>query len=382
MEGWNVLDLAGDPIPGDPAQIRALVARLKREAEHAEQHTNRLHQVVANSGDLRMHGDYAPKFLRRLTELPDKAARLGPAHQNCGNALAAYAEILEQAKIQSRIALSRGLQADAQYKAALQQFYSLVPVTHSGSGLWRGLNGTTAGQLSQYQPPEIRQMAVQIGAYAGKAEQERQTAVQMARAAVRVASEAEAACAQAIRAAALMIRRAVSSRSAVAETVEAGGDTASNAKAGSHVGALRFKEGGGGVTVLGEPYKTPKTPGLAASVNPGGGRLNCRACALAVDQRLAGGGITVAPPQIVRGSLGPIEQVYGREFRDRNFTWIVRTMKKAGDGARGIVYGSDKDGGHVFNVVNQGGEVIFIDGQVGHAKHAAEWDSYKLLRTN
>ncbi|MEU0839543.1 DUF6531 domain-containing protein [Streptomyces sp. NPDC005962] len=202
MEDWRVLDLAGDPVPGDPTQIRALAARLKREAEHAEQHTNRLHQVVANSGDLRMQGDYAPRFLRRLAELPDQAARLGPAHQNCGNALAAYAENLEQAKIQSRIALSRGLQADSQYKAAVQQFYSLVPVTPSGSGLWRGLNRATAGQLSQYQRPEIRQMAVQIGSYAGQAEQERQAAVQMVRAAARVASEAEASCAQAIRVAA------------------------------------------------------------------------------------------------------------------------------------------------------------------------------------
>ncbi|KAK1178968.1 DUF6531 domain-containing protein [Streptomyces sp. NBS 14/10] len=202
MEDWRVLDLPGDPVPADPAQIQALAARLRREAEHAEQHTSRLRQVAANSGDLRMQGDYAPRFLRRLAELPARAARLGPAYQGCGDALVAYAQRLEQAKIQSRIALNQGMQADAQYRAALQRFCSLVPMTFSGGGVWRDLNGATAGQYSQSQPPEIRQMAVQIGNYAGQAEQERQAAAQMARAAARAASEAEAACAQAIRAAA------------------------------------------------------------------------------------------------------------------------------------------------------------------------------------
>ncbi|MFI8094022.1 hypothetical protein ACIF9R_37960 [Streptomyces sp. NPDC086080] len=51
MDNWSVLDLTEDPVPGDPAQIQALAARLKREADHAEEHTSRLQQVAANSGD-------------------------------------------------------------------------------------------------------------------------------------------------------------------------------------------------------------------------------------------------------------------------------------------------------------------------------------------
>ncbi|GAA0899321.1 hypothetical protein GCM10009574_083640 [Streptomyces asiaticus] len=190
-----------DPVPGDPVQIRALAARLLREAEYAEQHANRLRQVAANHANLRMEGDYAARFQTVLAELPQPAAPLGPAHEACGKALTAYAETLEEAKTQSRIALSRGIEADAQYTAALRQFYSVVPVSSTGSGLWRGLNGATAGYLSQYQPPEIRQMAVQIGSYAGQAEQERQAAALMAREAAQVAAEAEVQCAEVIRAA-------------------------------------------------------------------------------------------------------------------------------------------------------------------------------------
>ncbi|WP_234445389.1 hypothetical protein [Streptomyces rimosus] len=198
---WSVLDLAADPVPGDPAEVQVLAARILREAKHAEQHAHRLRQVAANSASLRMEGDYAPRFQAILAELPEPAVILGPAHETCGQALTAYAKFLEQAKAQSRIALSRGIEADAQYTAALRQFYSVVPVTPTGGGTWRGLNGATAGYLSQYQPPEIRQMAVEIGNYAGQAERARQSAAQMARAAAQTVAEAEAQCAQAIRAA-------------------------------------------------------------------------------------------------------------------------------------------------------------------------------------
>ncbi|NEY36226.1 type IV secretion protein Rhs [Streptomyces sp. PRKS01-65] len=202
MSVWLVLDLERDPTPGDPDGIRALAARLRREAEYAEQHTSRLSQVAANSRNLRMRGDYAPRFSKALNELPGASARLGPAHQSCANALEEYAGRLQQAKLQSAAALERGLRADAQYKAALQQFYTLVPVTPSAGGIWRGLNQSTALAYSQYQQPQVREAAARIGSYAGQAEQERQLAAQLARQAAQHLREAEAQCAQVICAAA------------------------------------------------------------------------------------------------------------------------------------------------------------------------------------
>ncbi|MFH8937954.1 RHS repeat-associated core domain-containing protein [Streptomyces griseosporeus] len=134
------------------------------------------------------------------------------------------------------------------------------------------------------------------------------------------------------------------------------------------------------------PYKTPENAWLQSVVNPQMGKTNCRGCAMAVDRILSG---ESGPPargvrnSMQRGPLETIEQNYpGRKFRSMRFNWIVKTMRDAGHGARGIVYGADDDGGHVFNVVNIRGTVVFLDGQQGSASDAPSWDSYKLLRTN
>ncbi|WP_190217958.1 toxin glutamine deamidase domain-containing protein [Streptomyces griseosporeus] len=56
--------------------------------------------------------------------------------------------------------------------------------------------------------------------------------------------------------------------------------------------------------------------------------------------------------------------------------------RKAGDGARGIVVGYKGRDAHAFNVVNVKGDVIFLDGQTGHANHLGYWRSFQLLRTD
>ncbi|MFE9381840.1 toxin glutamine deamidase domain-containing protein [Streptomyces sp. NPDC007025] len=146
-------------------------------------------------------------------------------------------------------------------------------------------------------------------------------------------------------------------------------------------GNLRWGEGGGGTTLLGDAYKTPKTDDLHKIINPQEGRVNCRGCALAVDSTLEGAP-AMAPGKLARGPLKDVEKNFpGKKFRRRSFGNIVKEIQDAGPGARGIVYGADNEGGHVFNVINRDGDVIFLDGQTGHAQHAATWDSYRLLRT-
>ncbi|MFI1031221.1 RHS repeat-associated core domain-containing protein [Streptomyces sp. NPDC020951] len=135
-------------------------------------------------------------------------------------------------------------------------------------------------------------------------------------------------------------------------------------------------------TRLGGTYYTPKTSSLADLINPGGSKTNCRACVLALDRLLANGARASALPTIGRGSVGPLEAFFGRKFRSRSFSNIVTDMKKAGNGARGIVWGLDKSGGHVFNVINIRGRVTFLDGQSGDASHAPSWDRYQFMRTD
>jgi hypothetical protein len=62
---------------------------------------------------------------------------------------------------------------------------------------------------------------------------------------------------------------------------------------------------------------------------------------------------------------------------------IEGILTQAGNGARGIVYGS-RDGkvGHVFNAVNQGGTIRFLDGQTGSEASFDGFDGFMFLRTN
>lgn len=63
---------------------------------------------------------------------------------------------------------------------------------------------------------------------------------------------------------------------------------------------------------------------------------------------------------------------------------IERAMKSAGDGTRGIVFGEvpNRDFGHFFNVVNDGGVVRYLDGQPGVATSPAGYSRFWLLPTN
>ncbi|MFB7272679.1 DUF6531 domain-containing protein [Streptomyces sp. NPDC056244] len=158
-------------------------------------------------------------------------------------------------------------------------------------------------------------------------------------------------------------------------------------KAASSIGNLRFGAGGGGTVhyLRGKlSYKTPITSKLTKLVNPQNGGTNCRACAVAVDRLLADGAPSSAPGNLGRGPDSAVSSLYGgRPFLSTTLSGIVRDIKAGGDGARGIVwgYGPRPGDSHVFNVVNVKGDVIFLDGQTGHA-NPRPYRNYGLLRTD
>ncbi|MFI0243082.1 DUF6531 domain-containing protein [Streptomyces sp. NPDC016845] len=157
--------------------------------------------------------------------------------------------------------------------------------------------------------------------------------------------------------------------------------------AASAIGNLRFGAGGGGTVhyLRGKlAYKTPITSELTKLVNPQKGGNNCRACAVAVDRLLAEGAPSSAPANLGRGSDSAITKLYGgRPFLRTTLSGIVRDVQAAGNGARGIVwgFGPGKNDSHVFNVVNVEGDVVFLDGQSGHANPRA-YRNYGFLRTD
>lgn len=141
---------------------------------------------------------------------------------------------------------------------------------------------------------------------------------------------------------------------------------------------IRASQGGGGDLLA-----------TIRSVNPGGpsvpGRsMNCANCAMATDSCLAGRP-AVADPGEGPVSHAVIEEHFGGRFVVVDGEGEIRSLlSAAGPGARGIVLGVRGSGvGHVFNAVNSGGTVTFLDGQIGgYASFSADYTGFAFLRTN
>jgi hypothetical protein len=131
-----------------------------------------------------------------------------------------------------------------------------------------------------------------------------------------------------------------------------------------------------------KPYETPNLAHLVKYFNPEGGIENCTYVTDAFEKYMRGEGITPVPGNIPIQSLGRLESVYGESFKDTGFWDMVDHIRNSGDGARGIVAGLPEQGaGHVFNIVNRQGRVLFLDVQTGFVDPTA-FKTFKLMRTN
>lgn len=110
---------------------------------------------------------------------------------------------------------------------------------------------------------------------------------------------------------------------------------------------------------------------------------NCTYVGEALDRYLGGQGFHPVPGDMGGlQSLDRLQSVYGKTFDDTNFWDMVDHIRNAGDGARGLVAALPEEGaGHVFNIVNRQGRVLFLDVQTGFVDPMA-FKSFKLMRTN
>jgi|GEM_PF-6578151 len=132
----------------------------------------------------------------------------------------------------------------------------------------------------------------------------------------------------------------------------------------------------------------PKYPGRPKYIGRQPWNMNCVNCAVAVDQILAGSVNVLAlpDPQAAGFSIMELEDLYNSRFVEiSSKTEIEALLRQSGNGSRGIVFGMRDaldEHGHVFNVVNLGGEIVFIDGQSGRYANIEEFTDLGLLRTN
>jgi RHS repeat-associated protein len=121
---------------------------------------------------------------------------------------------------------------------------------------------------------------------------------------------------------------------------------------------------------------------LGRTVNPTQGMTNCVNCTIAADSTLGGRPASALPSR--PKPLAVLERQYGGTFQSFGSPEaIAQQMAQAGSGARGIVYGTRGPGqvGHVFNVVNQQGQIRFIDAQTGEIASFEGYQSFGFLRT-
>jgi uncharacterized protein YukE len=178
---WEVVDYTGNPVPGDPDAVSSLANQFLDQALQAQQRTTQLSSVHA-SNEGSMQGDYAENFEDILASLPSDADALTGCYQSCADALNLFASNLETIQSQAAEMLQQGMEADAAYQSALDEYCSVVPLEFTGTGVWRGLNAGTATELAapmaeETEDPEILDWAGEIGAYAGDAEDDRQAAI-------------------------------------------------------------------------------------------------------------------------------------------------------------------------------------------------------------
>lgn len=123
---------------------------------------------------------------------------------------------------------------------------------------------------------------------------------------------------------------------------------------------------------------------LKSALNPKNFPLNCGSVAVALDRKMAG-----APTSAI--NTGPllmkeVAETYGQKgFASYpSAESIGAFIERAGPGARGIVYGhqTGEELGHFFNVVNQNGKAVFLDGSVGSVANTSVYSTFAMVRTN
>lgn len=123
--------------------------------------------------------------------------------------------------------------------------------------------------------------------------------------------------------------------------------------------------------------------GSIRNVNALGGTQNCVNCVIAGDATLSGS------PASALNSVGPqpismLEEAFGGTFKEvAGQAEIEQLLGEAGPGARDIVYGAREGvAGHVFDAVNQGGTIRFLDPQLGGPASFEGYSGFRFLWTN
>jgi hypothetical protein len=105
---WHVLDLDGDPTPGDPVRVRQLASRFHDFAETAHRAKLAVESLQGDGALLTWVGKSGDAFREQFGDFPNQVNKLYRSHLMVGDALDAFSPELERAQAQADRALADG----------------------------------------------------------------------------------------------------------------------------------------------------------------------------------------------------------------------------------------------------------------------------------
>jgi hypothetical protein len=115
---WWVLDLVGDPTPGDPFAVRDLARRFLGLAADADHAAGRVRSLAGTEAVSRWVGESGDAYRDEIGDFPGQLAKLSASYGLAGQAVTAYAVSLDGAQVQADRALVAGREARARWGAA------------------------------------------------------------------------------------------------------------------------------------------------------------------------------------------------------------------------------------------------------------------------
>ncbi|WP_214317671.1 tetratricopeptide repeat protein [Nonomuraea sediminis] len=199
---WRVLDMEGDPVPGDVSGFGLVVTTFNFEAERTADYAGDFDAVAGGSGELRVQDGDGSDFHELMVEIRTETTRLATAYSAGADALSAFADSVRLARQQASGAQVWARNAYRRHEWAVTSFRSLVPAAVGPEdGEWRTLDESMAEELTRdISDPDTKERAIDTAREAREWERERQEAIRSALTAVNIRSKAEADCVAAIRA--------------------------------------------------------------------------------------------------------------------------------------------------------------------------------------
>ncbi|KAB1145946.1 Rhs protein [Streptomyces luteolifulvus] len=166
---WHVLDLEGDPTPGDPDRVRSLAKTLHDFADDVSEALRLVNGMAGEDAMLEWVGKSAAVFQDEFSGVPKNLKKLKKSYELCGDALADFWPKLERAQALADRALARAREAQADLSSAQSRLSSADSwVTRANKEADKYKDDPTGSKSTAEKPDEAKVRAATRDAQSAK----------------------------------------------------------------------------------------------------------------------------------------------------------------------------------------------------------------------